>query len=256
MTASTGVSTGNRVFNKVALVTGGTGGMGTTHARALVAEGAKVVVADLDDAKGEALAAELGANARSVHLDVTSEDDWTTAVAATLEAFGRIDVLVNNAGIANGAPITEFDTEAWRRIIDINLTGTFLGIRAVSPIMADAGAGSIINISSVEGLRGSAGLHGYVASKFGVRGLTKSVALELGPRGVRVNSVHPGFIDTPMTAGIDAGDLLIPLGRGARPEEVSQTVVFLASDESSYSTGAEFVVDGGLVAGVPHAARR
>jgi len=256
MAASTGVSTGNRVFNKVALVTGGTGGMGTTHARALVAEGAKVVVADLDDAKGEALAAELGENARSVHLDVTSEDDWTTAVAATLEAFGRIDVLVNNAGIANGAPITEFDTEAWRRIIDINLTGTFLGIRAVSPIMADAGAGSIINISSVEGLRGSAGLHGYVASKFGVRGLTKSVALELGPRGVRVNSVHPGFIDTPMTAGIDAGDLLIPLGRGARPEEVSQTVVFLASDESSYSTGAEFVVDGGLVAGVPHAARR
>jgi len=256
MTASTAVSTGNRVFNKVAIVTGGTGGMGTTHARALVAEGAKVVIADLDDAKGEALAAELGENARSVHLDVTSEDDWATAVAATLEAFGRIDVLVNNAGIANGAPITEFDAEAWRRIIDINLTGTFLGIRAVSPIMADAGAGSIINISSVEGLRGSAGLHGYVASKFGVRGLTKSVALELGPRGVRVNSVHPGFIETPMTAGIDAGDLLIPLGRGARPEEVSQTIVFLASDESSYSTGAEFVVDGGLVAGVPHTMRR
>lgn len=256
MTASTAVSTGNRVFNKVAIVTGGTGGMGTTHARALVAEGAKVVIADLDDAKGEALAAELGENARSVHLDVTSEDDWATAVAATLEAFGRIDVLVNNAGIANGAPITEFDAEAWRRIIDINLTGTFLGIRAVSPIMADAGSGSIINISSVEGLRGSAGLHGYVASKFGVRGLTKSVALELGPRGVRVNSVHPGFIETPMTAGIDAGDLLIPLGRGARPEEVSQTIVFLASDESSYSTGAEFVVDGGLVAGVPHTMRR
>ena len=256
MTASTTVSTGNRVHNKVAIITGGTGGMGVTHARALAAEGAKVVVADLDDAKGEALAADLNGDrtdvARYVHLDVTSEDDWARAVAFTLEEFGRIDVLVNNAGIANGGPITEYDTDAWRRIIDINLTGVFLGIRAVSPVMVKAGSGSIINISSVEGLRGSRGLHGYVASKFGVRGLTKSVALELGSHGVRVNSVHPGFIETPMTAGIDAGDLLIPLGRGARPEEVSQTIVFLASDESSYSTGAEFVVDGGLVAGVPH----
>lgn len=250
------LSTGTRVHNKVAIVTGGTGGMGATHARALVAEGGKVVIADLDDTKGQALAAELndvqGASARYVHLDVTSEDDWAAAVAFTLDEFGRIDVLVNNAGIANGAPIGEYDVDAWRTILDVNLTGTFLGIRAVSPIMAKAGSGSIINVSSVEGLRGSAGLHGYVASKFGVRGLTKSVALELGFRGVRVNSVHPGFIETPMTAGIDVDQLLIPLGRGAQPEEVSQTIVFLASDESSYSTGAEFVVDGGLVAGVPH----
>ncbi|CAM3493265.1 glucose 1-dehydrogenase [Isoptericola cucumis] len=249
-------STGTRVHNKVAIVTGGSGGMGATHARALVAEGGKVVIADLDDAKGQALAAELndeqGASARYTHLDVTSEDDWARAVAFTLDEFGRIDVLVNNAGIANGAPITEYDVDAWRTILDINLTGTFLGIRAVSPVMAKAGAGSIINISSVEGLRGSRGLHGYVASKFGVRGLTKSVALELGPAGVRVNSVHPGFVATPMTTGIDADSLLIPLGRGAQPEEVSQTVLFLASDESSYSTGSEFVVDGGLVAGVPH----
>ncbi|MFD6178262.1 MULTISPECIES: glucose 1-dehydrogenase [unclassified Isoptericola] len=249
------VSTGSRVHNKVAIITGGTGGMGVTHARALVAEGAKVVVADLDDAKGEALAAELNGDrtdvARYVHLDVTSEDDWAKAVAFTLEEFGRVDVLVNNAGIANGGPITEFDTDAWRRIIDINLTGVFLGIRAVSPIMAKAGSGSIINISSVEGMRGSAGLHGYVASKFGVRGLTKSVALDLGPYGVRVNSVHPGFISTPMTASLNPDDLLIPLGRAADPAEVSQMIVFLASDESSYSTGSEFVVDGGLIAGVP-----
>ena len=249
------VSTGTRVHNKVAIITGGTGGMGVTHARALAAEGAKVVVADLDDAKGEALAAELNGDrtdvARYVHLDVTSEDDWAKAVAFTLEEFGRIDVLVNNAGIANGGPITEFGTDAWRRIIDINLTGVFLGIRAVSPVMVKAGSGSIINISSVEGMRGSAGLHGYVASKFGVRGLTKSVALDLGPYGVRVNSVHPGFISTPMTASLNPDDLLIPLGRPAAPEEVSRLILFLASDESSYSTGSEFVVDGGLIAGVP-----
>ena len=244
-------STPGRVQTKGAIVTGGTGGRGGTNARALVAEGAKVVVADLDDAKGEALARELGPDARYVHLDVTSEDEWAAAVAATLDAFGRVDVLVNNAGIANGGPITEFDVAAWRRIIDINLTGTFLGIRAVSPIMAKAGAGSIINISSVEGMRGSAGLHGYVASKFGVRGLTKSVALDLGPYGVRVNSVHPGFISTPMTASLNPDDLLIPLGRPAAPEEVSRMIVFLASDEASYSTGSEFVVDGGLIAGVP-----
>ncbi|MBE7699840.1 glucose 1-dehydrogenase [Oerskovia sp. Sa1BUA8] len=241
-----------RVFNKVAIVTGGTGGMGVTHAKALVAEGGKVVIADLDDAKGEALAAELGENAAYVHLDVTKEEDWAAAVAFTLETFGRIDVLVNNAGIANAAGITEFTPEMWRKIIDINLTGTFLGIHAVSPIMAKAGRGSIINISSVEGMRGSAGLHGYVASKFGVRGLTKSVALDLGPSGVRVNSVHPGFIKTPMTATISSDDLHIPLGRAAEPEEVSQLVLFLASDESSYSTGSEFIVDGGLIAGVPH----
>ncbi|GMA24142.1 3-alpha-hydroxysteroid dehydrogenase [Luteimicrobium album] len=240
-----------RVQDKVAIVTGGTGGMGTTHAKALVAEGAKVMIADLDHAKGAALAAELGDAARYVHLDVTSEDDWAAAVAATVEAFGTVDVLVNNAGIANGAAITEFTPEMWRKIIDINLTGTFLGIHAVAGIMAKAGSGSIINISSVEGLRGSPGLHGYVASKFGVRGLTKSVALDLGPRGVRVNSIHPGFIETPMTASLNPDDLMIPLGRAAKPEEVSQLVVFLASDESSYSTGAEFVVDGGLVAGVP-----
>lgn len=241
-----------RVFNKVAIITGGTGGMGVTHAKALVAEGAKVVIADLDDAKGEALAAELGENAAYIHLDVTKEEDWDAAVAFTLETFGRIDVLVNNAGIANAAGITEFTPDMWRKIIDINLTGTFLGIHAVSPVMAKAGRGSIINISSVEGMRGSAGLHGYVASKFGVRGLTKSVALDLGPSGVRVNSVHPGFIKTPMTATISSDDLHIPLGRAAEPEEVSQLVLFLASDESSYSTGSEFIVDGGLIAGVPH----
>ena len=223
-----------------------------THAKALVDEGAKVVVADLDDAKGEALVAELGENAAYVHLDVTQEEDWAAAVAFTLEKFGRIDVLVNNAGIANAAGITEFTPAMWRQIIDINLTGTFLGIHAVSPVMARAGRGSIINISSVEGMRGSAGLHGYVASKFGVRGLTKSVALDLGPSGVRVNSVHPGFIKTPMTSTISSDDLHIPLGRAAEPEEVSQLVLFRASDESSYSTGSEFIVDGGLIAGEPH----
>ena len=242
----------NRVTGKVALITGGARGMGAAHARLLVAEGASVVLADVLDADGETLAAELGDSVRFVHLDVTQESDWANALRLTLAEFGHLDVLVNNAGIANGSSIGDFPLALWQKTVDINLTGSFLGMKTVSAVLAAQGHGSIINVSSVEGLRGSAGLHAYVATKFAVRGLTKSVALELAPSGVRVNSIHPGFISTPMTAGLDPHQLQIPMGRAADPAEVSQLVLFLASDESSYSTGSEFVIDGGLTAGIPH----
>ncbi|MBO0865061.1 MAG: glucose 1-dehydrogenase [Mycobacterium sp.] len=241
-----------RVDGKVALISGGARGMGASHARALVAEGANVVVGDILDDDAHALAEELGTAARSVHLDVTQPDQWKAAVEVAVGEFGSLNVLVNNAGIVNGNTLQNFPLADWQKIIDINLTGTFLGMQAAVEPMITAGGGSIINISSVEGLRGSPGLYGYVASKFGVRGLAKAAALELAPHKIRVNSVHPGMVRTPMTAGIPEDFLQIPLGRGADAGEVSACVVYLASDESSYSTGAEFVVDGGLTIGVPH----
>ena len=241
-----------RVTGKIALISGGARGMGAAHARALVDEGAHVVIGALLDEAGQALAADLGPSAHYVHLDVTDKQQWIDAVAATNTTFGPVNVLINNAGIANGNLLTDFELSEWQRILDINLTGTFLGCQAVAQTMIDNKAGSIINISSVEGYRGSPGLHGYTATKFAVRGLTKSVALELAPHGVRVNSVHPGLIRTDMTAGIPEDFLQIPLGRAADPAEVSALVLYLASDESSYSTAAEFLIDGGLIAGVPH----
>ncbi|HSA41439.1 MAG TPA: SDR family oxidoreductase, partial [Mycobacterium sp.] len=171
---------------------------------------------------------------------------------ATVAAFGRLDVLVNNAGIINVGTVEGYDLGDWQRIIDINLTGVFLGMRASVPALRDAGGGSIVNISSIEGLAGTAMTHGYTAAKFGVRGITKSAALELGQWGIRVNSVHPGLIRTPMIVGVPEDIFQTALGRAADPIEVSNLVVYLASDESSYSTGAEFVVDGGTVAGLAH----
>lgn len=241
-----------KLDNEVALVTGGARGMGATHAKALLAEGAKVVIADVLDEPGLALAEELGDGAIFVHLDVTVEASWASALATVEKQFGPVTVLVNNAGIANSGSLGDYTLEQWTTIMAVNATGVFLGIKLVTPGMKKAKRGSIINISSVEGLRGGAFLHGYVASKFAVRGLTKSAAMELGGYGIRVNSVHPGFIETPMTAGIDSKQLQIPLHRGGQPEEVSKMIVFLASDDSSYSTGAEFVVDGGMVNGIPH----
>lgn len=241
-----------RLSGKVALISGGARGMGAAHARALVAEDARVVLGDVLDEEGTTVAKELGDAATYVHLDVREPDEWQSAVAEAVQRYGALNVLVNNAGIANGNLLVDFDLAEWQRIIDINLTGTFLGMRAATPAMIEAGGGSIINISSVEGMRGSPGLHGYVASKFAVRGLTKSTALELAQYKIRVNSVHPGLITTPMTEGIPAEFLQIPLGRAAEASEVAALITFLASDESSYSTGAEFVIDGGLTVGVPH----
>ena len=241
-----------RVDDKVALISGGARGMGAADARMLVAEGAKVVIGDILDEQGAALAEELGEAARYLHLDVTSADDWKSAVDTAVQNFGKLNVLVNNAGIAQAAPLKTVDMTRWQKVLDVNLTGPMLGIKAVIEPMIAAGGGSIINISSIEGMRGAVWMHSYVASKWGLRGLTKSAALELAPEKIRVNSVHPGFIRTPMTKHLPDNIVSAPMGRPGTPEEVATFVVFLASDESSFSTGAEYVVDGGLVTDVPH----
>jgi 3alpha(or 20beta)-hydroxysteroid dehydrogenase len=241
-----------RVDGKVALISGGARGMGAEHARALVAEGAKVVIGDILDDEGKTLAEEIGDAARYVHLDVTEADEWDEAVATAVNEFGKLNVLVNNAGIVALGQIGKFDMTKWHKVIDVNLTGTFLGMQASVAAMKAAGGGSIINVSSIEGIRGAVMVHPYVASKWAVRGLSKSAALELGPDQIRVNSIHPGFIRTPMTKHFPDNMLTIPLGRPGQSEEVSTFVVFLASDESRYATGAEFVMDGGLVNDVPH----
>jgi 3alpha(or 20beta)-hydroxysteroid dehydrogenase len=243
-----------RVDGKVALITGGARGMGASHARLLVAEGAKVVIGDILDDEGKALAEQLGPAARYVHLDVTDEAQWHAAVATAIHEFAGLTVLVNNAGIVALGKIGKFDMSQWHKVIDVNLTGTFLGMQAVVDAMKAAGGGSIINVSSIEGLRGAPMVHPYVASKWAVRGLSKSAALELAPHNIRVNSLHPGFIRTPMTQHLPEDMVTIPLGRPAESHEVSTFVVFLASDESSYATGSEFVMDGGLVTAVPHKA--
>lgn len=241
-----------RLDGRVAIVSGAARGLGEAFARALHAEGASVVIADLLGDDAYALSAELGDRALATHLDVTSPESWAATVEATRAAFGTVDVLVNNAGIANAGPIDHYPLAKWDAVIAVNLTGVFLGVQAVVPTMKAAGRGSIVNISSVEGMLGGSHLHGYVASKFGVRGLTKSLAVELGPDGIRVNSVHPGFVRTTMTSRLDPTAVPIPLGRPALPGDVAGTVIFLASDDSAYTTGTELVVDGGMIAGVPH----
>ncbi len=241
-----------RVDGKVVLISGGAQGMGAAHARALVAEGGKVVIGDILDEPGQALADEIGDAARYVHLDVTQADQWDAAVAVANEAFGSLTGLVNNAGIVALGKIGHFDMAEWQKVIDVNLTGTFLGMQAVVASMKAAGSGSIINVSSIEGLRGAPMVHPYVASKWAVRGLAKSAALELGRRNIRVNSLHPGFIRTPMTEHFPADMVTAPLGRPGQSDEVAAFVVFLISDESSFATGSEFVVDGGLVTDVNH----
>jgi 3alpha(or 20beta)-hydroxysteroid dehydrogenase len=221
--------------------------MGAAHARALVAEGGKVVIGDILDDEGKALADELGESARYVHLDVTDPEQWEAAVNVAVDAFGKLTALVNNAAIVALGQIGKFDMAKWQKVIDVNLTGTFLGMKA-------AGGGSIINVSSIEGLRGAPMVHPYVASKWAVRGLAKSAAIELGPKNIRVNSIHPGFIRTPMTKHFPDDMVTAPLRRPGKSEEVSPFVVFLVSDESSFATGAEFIMDGGLVTDVPHKA--
>jgi 3alpha(or 20beta)-hydroxysteroid dehydrogenase len=242
--------TGERLRGKVALISGGARGMGESHARAMAAQGAQVVIGDILDAQGEALAAELGDAVAYVHLDVTDRGQWARAVAATVECYGLLNVLVNNAGIADVGPIGSYTPEQWDAIIAINLTGVFNAINAAVDALKAAAPSSIINISSTAGLQGYPALHGYCAAKFGVRGLTKSVALDLGLHNVRCNSVHPGAVATPMTAGLHAAQKHVAMRRVGRSEELSSLVVFLASDESSFSTGAEFIADGGETAGL------
>lgn len=241
-----------RLEGKVAIITGSAQGMGAAHAKKFIEEGAKVVLTDLNEEKGNALAAELGENAIFVKQNVANEEDWKNVVVKAEEAFGPVNVLVNNAGITMAKSITDTSVEDYRKIVEINQVSVFLGIKSVVSSMEKAGQGTIVNISSLNGLVG--GAVGYTDTKFAVRGITKAAALELAPKNIRVNSVHPGVIATPMVvqedtkAAVEAFSKMIPMGRVAESEEVSNLVLYLASEESSYSTGSEFIVDGGMSA--------
>lgn len=238
-----------RVIDKVALISGAARGIGAAIATRLHGEGANVVLGDILDDEGRATVERIGSGATYVHLDVTSPDNWETAVNTAVNTFGGLHILVNNAGIVNFAPIDDYTLEQWDAVIAVNLTGTFIGIKASVPLLKQGKGGSIINISSIAGLRGYEGIPGYSASKFGVRGLTKSAALDLGRYGIRVNSVHPGVIKTPMTEDMALDMSRTPLNRVGHPGEVAELVLYLASDESQFVTGAEFVIDGGDTAG-------
>lgn len=244
---------GGRLDGKVALITGGARGQGAAEAGLFVREGAKVVITDVLDADGAKTAEALGENCVFMHHDVRSEGEWKAVVDAIVEQFGRLDILVNNAGIFPAGGVLTTTLEDYERVVAINQTGVFLGMQSAARIMVEQRSGSIVNISSIAGMSASAGFIGYGATKWAVRGMTKSAARELAPHGIRVNSVHPGIIDTAMLQTFDAFgpqvreslDARIPLGRAAEAVEVGQLVLYLASDESSYSTGSEFIVDGG-----------
>ena len=245
-----------RLNGKVALISGGARGQGEAEARRFVAEGARVVLGDVLETECRAVVESLGEAARGLRLDVTQEEDWARAVATAEDAFGRLDVLVNNAGIVRTGFLEETSLADYRAVIEVNQVGTFLGMRAVVPAMRESGGGSIINISSNAGIEGVQGVIGYVASKWAIRGMTKTAALELGRYGIRVNSVHPGGVATPMIGADDFDSVdqdavwsAQPIPRVGQPEEIANLVLFLASDESSYSTGSEFVADGGGLAG-------
>jgi NAD(P)-dependent dehydrogenase (short-subunit alcohol dehydrogenase family) len=249
-----------QVDGKVAIVTGGASGIGAACARALAREGAKVVLTDIDDAAGQALAAEIGG--LYCHLDVTDEAAWPAAIASAVDRFGRLQILVANAGIAIMGPVTTMSLTDWRRQTGVNLDGVFLSAKHAIPAIARAGGGSIVMMSSVAGIRGSAGLACYSATKGAVRLFAKSVALECAAAGnrIRVNSVHPGVIDTPIWAKMPPGGNapldpraiaadIVPIGEAGQPQDVAEGVLFLASDASRHVTGAELVIDGGMTAG-------
>jgi 3alpha(or 20beta)-hydroxysteroid dehydrogenase len=241
-----------RLDGKVAVITGGARGQGASHARRFVKEGAKVVFTDILVDEGNALANELGENARFIKHDVTDSEQWQQVVAETEATFGPVNILVNNAGIAISQEIEHITEETYQKVIDVNQKSVFLGMKYVLPSMRKAGGGSIVNISSISGILGLGGI-AYVASKFAVRGMTKTAALEFAKYNIRVNSIHPGLILTPMIQQVDNQDIVnemaktVPLGRVAQPEEVTNLLLFLVSDENSYCTGAEFVIDGGLI---------
>jgi cyclopentanol dehydrogenase len=249
-----------RLQDKVALISGAARGMGEAEARLFARNGALVVLGDILEEPLQKLADELAAAGHSVHaqrLDVTEEDDWQSIVDAAEKHFGRLDILVNNAGIADPAGIEETSRELWDRVVAVNQTGTWLGIRAAAPALRRAGAGSIVNLSSIYGIVGSTGSSAYHAAKGAIRTLTKQAAIEYAAAGIRVNSIHPGYIDTPMLRDAFTGEpdrleglvaSVTPLGRVGTADDVAYAALFLASDESSFMTGAELVVDGGYTA--------
>jgi len=244
-----------RLTGKVALISGGARGQGEAEARRFVAEGAMVVIGDLLAAEGEAVAHDLGDDAVFLKLDVTQEDSWREAVASTVDAFGALNVLVNNAGVLGAfTPIVDSTVEHFMKVLSINLVGAFLGIKSSAAAMRDSGGGSIVNISSTAGMWGVPFAADYTASKFGVRGLTKVAALELGHDGIRVNFLHPDGVPTEMVKAVgDDGESSyykrLPAGRIGTTDDIANLVLFLASDESAYCTGQEFVIDGGMQAG-------
>ena len=245
-----------RLDGKVAIITGGARGIGGATAKRFVEQGAHVVITDVLEDVGSALAAELGDQARFVRHDVTDEEAWTAVVDSTVADHGKIDVLVNNAGILLFSSLEETTKEQFENLINVNLMGTFLGIRQVGPHMREAGQGSIVNISSADGLDGANAVGAYCASKWAVRGLTKAAAMEYGWSGVRVNSVHPGGVNTPMVnpsgaphEALAPGFKTFPAQRACTAEEVADCILFLASDESTYCMGTELAVDGGMTAG-------
>lgn len=241
----------NKLDDKIALITGGARGMGAAEAELFAAAGAQVVITDVLD-EGHATAERLGDRVAFLNHDVTSEEGWADVIAQTMERYGRVDALVNNAGILRVGGLESTSLELWDQMVAVNQTGVFLGMRSIAPVMKAQQSGSIINISSIAGLSGAGMAHAYSATKWAVRGMTKSAAQELTPFGVRVNSVHPGIIETAMLD--EFGDARprveeqIPLGRVASPAEVGRLVLFLASDDSSYCSGHEFVVDGAYTA--------
>ena len=242
-----------RLDGKVALITGAAGGQGECHARLFAEEGASVTIADVRAVEGRAVAESLGERGLFVALDVADEAQWPAAVSATLERFGKLDVLVNNAGVSGGRPVPLQDTpvELFEEIFRVNQLGTFLGMRACAPAMIAAGGGSIVNVASLVATGARTGFTPYVATKWAVRGLSKAAAIELAQHGIRVNTIFPGFVNTPMVAHAaqhvrETIDAMIPLGRAAEPAEMSPLVLHLASDESSYVTGAELIADGGI----------
>jgi NAD(P)-dependent dehydrogenase (short-subunit alcohol dehydrogenase family) len=245
-----------RLAGKVAIISGAASGMGAATARMFAREGANVVIADVLDYEGQQVASGIGEAARFEKLDVTREDDWAAVVGATVGAFGKLDVLVNNAGISGSAEQDFYSTEAWHRIMGINATGVFFGIKHAVPAMRAAGGGSIVNLSSIAGIIGSEHVHmAYNASKAAVRLMTKSVAVQHAKDGIRANSVHPGIMPAMRTSGRTADPAIraermkvIPMRRPGEVDEVAYAVLFLASDESSYITGSEIHVDGGAIA--------
>ncbi|NUU22275.1 MAG: glucose 1-dehydrogenase [Streptomycetaceae bacterium] len=247
-----------RLHGRVVLISGAARGQGESEARLFAAEGARVVLGDILDERGERVAKEIGDAARYVRLDVTRPEDWQAAVALAVAEYGRLDGLVNNAGIVRYGSVEDLPVADYQAVVQVNQVGVFLGMQAAIPALKAAGGGTIVNISSAAGLAGVAGTVAYSASKFAVRGMTKVAALELGAYGIRVNSVHPGGVDTPMNdqaadleldGGTDDANAKLPLGRIGHADEVARMVLFLTGDESSYSTGSEFVLDGGMLAG-------